>query len=206
MNPMINRLLPVLRLARSLTALLLLVAPVVIAADNDGPVAVSDRYEVEMIIFSRTDGAGGSAERLRQKEPDLAAASEISEELLPLAAAQLRMGGAAAAIRRSPGQTLLFHGGWIQTLARVDGATRVEMPAPARNAGLAGTVKLWRERFLHAELELALRAADGALAPRTLLRQHRRLRSGEVHYFDHPALSVLLTLRLVTVPPATDAG
>ena len=97
MNPMINRLLPVLRLARSLTALLLLVAPVVIAADNDGPVAVSDRYEVEMIIFSRTDGAGGSAERLRQKEPDLAAASEISEELLPLAAAQLRMGGAAAA-------------------------------------------------------------------------------------------------------------
>ena len=73
-----------------------------------------------------------------------------------------------------------------------------------------GTVRVWRERFLHVEVDLvyglALEAAPApvvggagfAVAPaasRAYFRLHerRRMRAREVHFLDHPMFGVLVT-------------
>jgi len=55
---------------------------------------------------------------------------------------------------------------------------------------LIGTITVWRQRFLHAELDLLLRPAGGTDEVR--LRQRRKMRSRELHYVDHPKLGVLI--------------
>jgi hypothetical protein len=77
---------------------------------------------------------------------------------------------------------------------------RVE-PLVEGTSGLTGTVTLERGRFLHLALELgyttanppaALLPSGTAPAPVTFrIRQDRRMRPFERHYFDHPAFGVV---------------
>ena len=77
-----------------------------------------------------------------------------------------------------------------------------------------GTVRVYLSRFLHVNLDLTLQdGAPGALptsdtelnelslAPRYRLVTQRQVRSGELHYFDHPAFGVLV--RITPVPVET---
>jgi hypothetical protein len=83
-----------------------------------------------------------------------------------------------------------------------------------------GTVRVHLSRFLHITLDLTLErpgsAADAGvptqfgdglneltLAPRYHLKATRSARSGELHYFDHPAFGVLVR---VTPVPTEDAA
>jgi len=91
---------------------------------------------------------------------------------------------------------------------------------------LFGTVRVYRQRDLHLELDLrflpdgwratmaapvelqasAENTANGDPTARTatplsyVLHQNRRLRSNEIHYLDHPILAVVATIRPVATP------
>jgi hypothetical protein len=81
-----------------------------------------------------------------------------------------------------------------------------------------GTIRVHLGRFLHITLDLTyqtgaaatvgLTANDGlgevAFAPRYRLQTTRNARSGEVHYFDHPAFGVLV--RVTPVPGQNTGG
>ena len=107
--------------------------------------------------------------------------------------------------------TVLAHGGWVQ-----EGLP--EERAQPFNIGLLGTlnplgtVQVHLSRFLHVTVELEYHARPNtpvpqqnvtysdvleefSLPPVYELRTTRRTRSGELHYFDHPAFGLLVIVR-----------
>ncbi len=68
--------------------------------------------------------------------------------------------------------------------------------------GLSGYVRVYRERFLHAELDLRYLAggADGRASlplfedqpPVVVMQERRRMRSNELHHLDHPVIGALI--------------
>lgn len=90
--------------------------------------------------------------------------------------------------------------------AGVDPAESPGLATPVP-AGLSGGLRVWRERYLHAEVNLRwlppegnrreeLRGATSLLVapppPVVVMEQRRRMRSDELHYLDHPVLGVLI--------------
>ncbi|MEO0997922.1 MAG: CsiV family protein [Pseudomonadota bacterium] len=115
----------------------------------------------------------------------------------------LEMGDIVDRMRRSRNFRPLWHGGWSQP-----GYPRGNAPALALDrlgplpAGLSGMVTLSLSRYLHLYLDLALlgepSAADFGTLPTVStyrLEQRRRLRSGDLHYFDHPQYGALVRIR-----------
>jgi len=107
----------------------------------------------------------------------------------------------------------LIHRAWVQPIGSRKGAAAVylkssgsvdledDAPDSGRTGAppMEGTLTLSRNRYLHADLDLLLRRADGVdpvsgTAARRTYRLHaqRRMRSGELHYIDHPAMGVLI--------------
>jgi hypothetical protein len=107
----------------------------------------------------------------------------------------------------------LVHGGWVQPGLPEEQATPVDLTLLGV-ANPRGSVRVYLSRFLHVSLDLtyldgaASDARAGApigdelreveLAPRYRLLTERQLRSGELHYFDHPAFGVLV--KITSVP------
>ena len=90
----------------------------------------------------------------------------------------------------------------------------VEIPGPERLEQLDGTVRVELGRFLHVYTDLLLRkpvvleqvdpeTQQTVQTPALLdipMREHRRMRSRELHYIDHPLLGVLVQITPVEEP------
>ncbi|HEY5622522.1 MAG TPA: CsiV family protein [Gammaproteobacteria bacterium] len=118
-------------------------------------------------------------------------------------------------LERLDAYTPLAHGGWIQEgLAEEDA-----IPFDLSLFGVfnpRGSVRLHVSRFLHVTVDLEFRPpfenrrtapmpsaplAQFEFPPRFVLKVQRRVRSGELHFFDHPAFGVL-----VLVQPAPETA
>ena len=145
--------------------------------------AGSARYLVEMLVF-RQPGS------LPQPMP-VAALPNVATiagrvELLPESAWQL--GTAEQALARHGGYELLAHAAWAaivpvngRTTARLDDLLKEGTP-------LAGAVALQRGQYLFLGVEVDYQAEPGVTFG---LREKRRIKFGERHYFDHPAFGVI---------------
>jgi hypothetical protein len=100
---------------------------------------------------------------------------------------------------------VLWHGGWTQPVEGQSRAPAAALPPAAARAGVEGSITLYRERFLHALLDLALAAEEAGAAPRAGLRQGRRLKGAGTHYFDGPVLGAILQVRAATAAPPPGA-
>jgi hypothetical protein len=119
----------------------------------------------------------------------------------------------------------VLHTGWVQPgLAEADARPFDLGQVGALNP--RGTVRVHLSRFLHVTLDLTFEgspaAADPAaanvapspndgldevvLAPRYHLAATRSVRSGELHYFDHPAFGVLVRVTPVPTEDTTESG
>ena len=90
----------------------------------------------------------------------------------------------------------------------------VEIPGPDRLEALDGTIRVELGRFLHVHTDLVLRkpviveridpeTQTPAQTPSLLdvrMQEHRRMRSRELHYIDHPLLGVLVQITPVEEP------
>ena len=127
---------------------------------------------------------------------------------------ELELRGALQRLQRDADYTPLAHGGWIQATYSPEQAVPVDISLLG-TVNPVGTVTLHLSRFLHVTVDLVYRAppeppsiqaasaADGVLSELTLplryaLRIQRRVRSGEVHYLDHPAIGLLVVVRPAT--------
>jgi len=114
--------------------------------------------------------------------------------------------------------TVLAHGGWVQAGLPEDGAHPFDLSLLGV-LNPVGTVQLHLSRFLHVTVALDYQARNATAPPPLLstysdvleeislpaeyeLRATRRTRSGELHYFDHPAFGVLVIVR----PQPEDPG
>lgn len=99
----------------------------------------------------------------------------------------------------------VLHVGWVQPARNTDDARpyRIE-PARTGETGLAGTVTLYKERYLHLEIHLSLKVEEPAVESRFLFDMHaneppvtyklsesRRIRGTTAHYFDSPQFGVI---------------
>ena len=146
------------------------------------------------------------------------ASAEEPFEFRFLSREELELRSAAARLGRLDAYTVLVHGGWVQEGLPEQRARPFSIGLLGRFNPL-GSVQLHLSRFLHVTVALDYRATpprpaavrpplpaqDAVLEEFTLppvyqLRATRRTRSGEIHYFDHPAFGLLVVVRLAPEP------
>ncbi len=130
------------------------------------------------------------------------------------------------ALSRSDAYEPLYHLAWVQPALGREASVAVPVPyswrppteaaatgqeaqPPRYRPPVYGLLRIYEARHLHAVADLRLTrwAAGGAPRAEALVRaplhrlvQDRQLRSGELHYLDHPAMGVLITVRSVGDP------
>ncbi|MEO0576052.1 MAG: CsiV family protein [Pseudomonadota bacterium] len=110
---------------------------------------------------------------------------------------QLRLDAQLTKLRNSRDFRPLIHTGWRQPIYASDNETTLDLARVARMpATLDGTASVYVSRFLH--LTLALDLADNRVGGGTStdsvifsLDERRKMRSGELHFFDHPRFGAL---------------
>jgi hypothetical protein len=147
----------------------------------------------------------------------------------PLPAQERRLGNIWTAFRNSRIYRPLYHVAWRQQVVDPQQAQSLYLylppesgePGPTNPPKLEGTLKFGVKRYLHMQTDLLLRlpitAEDGedyfmGSAYRSYRMQtSRRMRSGKLHYLDHPVLGVLVQAERYEPPapepePVTDSN
>jgi hypothetical protein len=176
--------------------------------DADAPVSV--------------DTAPPAADATPPAEPDAGAADaavvpENQFTFRVLRPEELQLTNQYRVLARLPAYHPLVHGGWV-TLGLPDNAALPVDLGVLGVANPAGTVRLSLTRFLHVKLDLTYVDTQAAqrgpvpapgdltelpIAPRYRIDAERTTRSGELHYFDHPAFGVLIKVTPVKADPGT---
>jgi hypothetical protein len=122
---------------------------------------------------------------------------------------------------RIPAYAPLLHGGWVQPGLPEEQSQPIDL-AWLGALNPRGSVRVYLTRFLHVNLDLMYQGAadttataasaasselaELALAPRFKLVTERNVRSGELHYFDHPAFGVLVKVTPLPADATTSTG
>lgn len=134
----------------------------------------------------------------------------------------LELDRAAERLARLDAYTPLLHAGWSQAALLEDQARAFQL-GWLGSLQPSGSIRLHRSRFLHLTLDVGLqsdyRFRQAPLAPdarwplaefvgpvKYRIAVQRRVRTGEVHFFDHPAFGVLVVVRPAPEPDEAAAG
>ncbi len=183
--------------------------------------ALDDGVEFDADAPVSVDTSPPPADRTAPVEPDAAAVSDAAAvpenqfTFRVLRPEELQLTNQYRVLARLPAYHPLVHGGWV-TLGLPDSSA---LPVDLGVLGVvnpAGTVRLSLTRFLHLKLDLTYVDTQAAqrgpapaqgdltdlpIAPRYRIDAERTTRSGELHYFDHPAFGVLIKVTPVKADP-----
>ena len=127
----------------------------------------------------------------------------------PLPADERQLGNIWASLRSSRDYRPLYHVAWRQQVADPEQTRPLYLylgpdagePGPRNPPKLEGTLKVGVKRYLHLDADLLLRLPvspeagdDYFLGPEHRsyrMQAKRRMRSGELHYLDHPVLGIM---------------
>ncbi len=174
-------------------------------------------YDIELVVFARTAASAGAGEHWPDEPggPDLDNALPLSrlmvDPALPLAenafrilaADQRQLGGIYRGINNAAGMEPLMYAAWRQPVMEPEQSVSVYLTTAAEAgelAALEGNITMSVRRYLHLHTDLLLRGGDSIYR----MQAHRRMRSGELHYLDHPVLGILVEARPVELPPAPE--
>lgn len=143
-------------------------------------------YKVEVLVFSHENPNGVEQEYWPERPP-----LDLSASMLPrpwdgyplsnleeLPQNDLRLGGDAAALSRSGNYKLLYHRGWLQSVGGKSSAREVRIKADFDDYHLDGSLKVYRNRYLHAQPRLELTSSAPMMMQQT--QQFERLDSETV--------------------------
>jgi hypothetical protein len=222
---------PLPQLLLHLRSLLLVIIAVVSApAVTAEPDDLSREYEIELLIFRNLveadDGEVWPVDFSDWFEEESLDNMDNGEQPDPpsraavtwLPKSQFRLTAQRNALARSAPYRPIAHFAWRQAVTDRQRARPVEVPSGNRNperAYVDGLARVSVERYLHLDLNLRLHlpaTTTEAISleygvPEIRLRQKRRMRSNELHYFDHPRFGVIALItpyEPVEVPPETD--
>ena len=134
--------------------------------------------------------------------------------LLPESAFQLE--AVSYTLRRSRGYSPALHLAWRQPIGTARSARPLYLQWPAGGSGLPeiqGLIELSLNRYLHVDVNFLWNDAPGRRAGDAMpvtgrrwepirFQASRRMRSGELHYLDHPRMGMLIEIRRYTPPGA----
>jgi hypothetical protein len=190
-------------------ALLIALMTLAAAATQAAAVTVDkeNAYRVEVVVFAidMPELTGGE---LWTRETGQPARALPEEFLLPqgTSPSDSPMRAAAAALAQDPRFRVLAQAAWTQ-IAEARSTTkpvRLRGGNPLNPGELDGTLRFFMSRYLHLDIDLsyedgsgatvaALPAADRPAEPlRYRIREQRRIKSQETHYFDHPKFGLLV--------------
>lgn len=183
------------------------------AADEE--TASNPHYQVEIIIFETLALRGWTEEYWRENPEfiDLEG-SQPPPESLP--EDRFMLTEQVAKMTPEKGYRILKHSSWI-----LEGKSEAEaipiqinvLPEASYESRIEGTLTFYKSRFAHARLQLELeRKIPGRIETAFAQNQHtqvdflpefwrfqlkeaRKIKSGELHYFDHPIFGVLMQIQ-----------
>ncbi|HHH38094.1 MAG TPA: hypothetical protein ENK50_00765 [Sedimenticola sp.] len=189
-------------------------------------------YEVEILLFARNGATAGQEQTWPEDPgtPDWEGAWQVSEapyrqgnyQLLPRA--RWRLDREARTLKRKGGFQPLIHRAWRQPVLSRKRAHPVHLRSRQTTADgtpeMEGLVRVSVARYLHLDLDFLLRRpplpgmeekAGQTFTPGTVrdyrFTAHRRMRSGELHYIDHPLMGALVLITPVEqAEKAADSG
>lgn len=158
-------------------------------------------YTVELVLFSRDTSPDASGEIWPQPSGNLDWQSAQVENYALTSPGRLT--ATKQALNRR-GMTTIVHTAWQQPVASAKSARpfylRSDREISAGTPLLEGLVKVSVNRFLHVDLDLLLRGAPASADRQPggfqtfRFNEHRRMRSGELHYIDHPLMGMLIQI------------
>jgi hypothetical protein len=160
------------------------------AGAAEPPPAGSGRYLIELIVF-RQPGTPPAAARA----PAIAPTATLPGRVIALPQADWQLLALDAELART-GFAPIAHTAWVAIVPQNGRTTaHLEDVLPA-GSPLAGQVALQRGQYLYLGVDLDFRPPDAGGTPAAVysLREKRRIKFGERHYFDHPALGVIATV------------
>jgi len=118
----------------------------------------------------------------------------------PVPDSELQLNAHAEALRRK-GLTPLLHVAWEQPVGGLDNPDWLWLDA----GQISGLVRISLGRYLHIDTDLAMQSSA---APSGVIHSvdHRRMRSGKLHYLDHPGFGLLVIIEPVDKTSETTSG
>jgi len=150
------------------------------------PPAGSGRYLIEVLAFRQPGAAPAPV-----PAPPIAPSTTLPGRVVALPDADWQLGSLESALTRA-GYPLIAHTAWA-AIVPPNGRTTAHLEdVLPEGSPLAGAVALQRGQYLFLGVELDFRPAD-APTPGTVysLREKRRIKFNERHYFDHPAMGLI---------------
>ena len=211
---------------RKPTLIVLSLLTFLLAAASHGD-ETARQFEVELILFANLNAYDGGESWPGDDRGDLPHAGWDTPPQTGLTAPQdatperrdawqrlpdsgRRLTAVADALRRSNNYRPLAHLHWRQTVLGSAAAQAIDLEellgVVDRQAShhVEGSIRLSVARFLHLETDLLLREGGSDYqrdrSPEYRLQQSRRMRSGELHYIDHPRFGIL-----AQITPYTEA-
>jgi hypothetical protein len=192
-------------------------------------------YQVEVIVFrhldTQSDGETWFEPEIAPERGDaldlVAGAADTAAGLVPFQrTGGSLLGGVWQSMRNSPVYRPLLHQSWQQPDRDGGGtrAVRLELGGAAADASgtlsgeppvVQGNVRIRAARLLYADVDVALLAdgtpgvefpADDPARRYLRVRESRKLKLNELHYFDHPLFGVLLQVSRLQAEPAAAAA
>jgi hypothetical protein len=175
-------------------------------------------YQVELIVFRNLDQSGNTPEIPRLPEPELEKqlatdlarmsaddATEVTAEPPEWQATDPEgrlLAGTARSIRQLQAYELISYLSWGQAAPDVTVAAPLTLSELGVDpAILTGEVELHQRRYLHLEVDISLPGAGAAgqsvvldpqnSPPPPAIRESRRVRLKELHYFDQPQFGII---------------
>jgi len=177
-------------------------------------------YSVEYIIFENATSTGQYLEPWN-KPPLHVPSNAITlntrstqTNFSYLTPKQQQLHGAANRLKQLAAYQVMTHNGWIQILNAQTKRLPVLVRQQVGRQQLEGVITLHRGKHLHLDLDIQLTEqgllTNGALSkantPTALspaiyrLKQTRRIKSGEINYFDHPRFGVICLVTEIDPP------
>lgn len=157
-------------------------------------------YDVEIIVFlnNKSNAGGENMRSPRIKYPSDYGRSFPEGEFTELSYQFYQLTNIAEKLDQSSDYNVLFHRAWRQLAYNKKNAIPypVDSLVNSENKSLTGSVKLVLERYLHLDVDVLLmsnsRPGNSPTEhPILQLKEKRRIRNNQIHYFDHPYLSMI---------------
>ena len=161
------------------------------------PAQAEQWYQVELVVFEQLKPSTDEQSPLMPPlDPAAVTPQTTNSKIRP--ASRESLAGIAERLRNSANYRVLSYQSWQQSALSKHASQRIAIDGER----LSGHILVYKSSYLHSELDLWLQDSsrrsagdDEFQGPRNPnLRESRRLRSKEVHYFDHPRFGAILQL------------
>lgn len=200
--------------------LLLTLASLCVHADDESEPA-PQWYSIEYIVFENNP-LGQQAVEPWTKEPFLMPDNSIildneleGKTFSSLAIDQQQLHGVFNRLEKLSSYTPILHGGWIQPVKEKAPLEPIQIIHQADALQLEGTLTFHRGRYLHLDINLQLSEVTNTdfndnfltssfIQAPTLyrLKETRRVKTTDTHFFDHPRFGVLAVIEKIDSPEA----